>query len=102
MLLFFIMPLRQHMYTIDKTIKQKHHPRKNLTEVRKHEHYLLKPMRPATPFSLERSTPQSSDLPTGKLKPFWNAHWGNFRHINGAYVSMQEPNPAQKWRLIVT
>ena len=25
-------------YTVDKTIKQKHHPRKNLTEVHKHEH----------------------------------------------------------------
>ena len=30
-------------YTVDKTIKQKHHPRKNLTEDHKHEHNLLKP-----------------------------------------------------------
>jgi len=35
-LLFFITPLRQHIhnytvYTVDKTIKHKHHPCKNLT-----------------------------------------------------------------------
>ena len=30
-------------YTVDKTIKQKHHPRKYSTEVHKHEHSLLKP-----------------------------------------------------------
>ena len=30
-------------YTVNKTIKQKHHSRKNLTEVHKHQHNLLKP-----------------------------------------------------------
>jgi len=42
-LLFFITPLRHRgstytvqSYTVYKTIKQKHHPRKNLTEVNKH------------------------------------------------------------------